>query len=197
MCGDRACQRSAAGAWMRNGATHSIMRFTRRSPATVTATSRTTTDCAICSKAILEGYVYDWRFSKVRKRFHGSSSKGRPGSQFVMFTQNHDQVANALVGKRPVTLTLARPGESCRGGADLRAEYADAVHGPGVRRDHAVHLLHRFSGSGMGESRQRGPQEGVRKISRRGLYRSAIAKKRSTLRSSIGSNWRNRNIRTC
>lgn len=55
-------------------------------------------------KAVLEGYVYDWRFSKFRKRFHGSSSKDRPGSQFVVFTQNHDQVANALAGKRPVTM---------------------------------------------------------------------------------------------
>jgi maltooligosyltrehalose trehalohydrolase len=55
-------------------------------------------------KAIVEGYVYDWRFSKFRKRFHGSSSKDRPGKQFVVFTQNHDQVANALAGKRPVTM---------------------------------------------------------------------------------------------
>jgi maltooligosyltrehalose trehalohydrolase len=56
-------------------------------------------------KAIVEGYVYDWRFSTFRKRFHGSSSKDRPGEQFVVFTQNHDQVANALAGKRPLTLT--------------------------------------------------------------------------------------------
>jgi maltooligosyltrehalose trehalohydrolase len=56
-------------------------------------------------KALLEGFVYDWRFSKARKCFHGSSSKDRPGSQFVVFTQNHDQVANALAGKRPITLT--------------------------------------------------------------------------------------------
>ena len=56
-------------------------------------------------KAIREGYVYDWRFSKFRKRFHGSSSKNRPGRQFVVFSQNHDQVANALAGKRPITLT--------------------------------------------------------------------------------------------
>jgi maltooligosyltrehalose trehalohydrolase len=55
-------------------------------------------------KAIVEGYVYDWRFSKVRKRFHGSSSKDRPGDQFVVFTQNHDQVANALAGKRPSSM---------------------------------------------------------------------------------------------
>jgi len=52
-------------------------------------------------KAMVEGYVYDWRFSKFRKRFHGSSSKERAGHQFVVFTQNHDQVANALAGKRP------------------------------------------------------------------------------------------------
>ena len=56
-------------------------------------------------KAMTDGYVYDWRFSKFRKRFHGSSSKERPGEQFVVFTQNHDQVANALAGKRPITLT--------------------------------------------------------------------------------------------
>jgi len=56
-------------------------------------------------KALLEGYVYDWRFSKFRQRFHGSSSKDRPGSQFVISIQNHDQVANALAGKRPVTMT--------------------------------------------------------------------------------------------
>jgi maltooligosyltrehalose trehalohydrolase len=56
-------------------------------------------------KAIVEGYVYDWRCSKFRKRFHGSSSKDRPGSQFVVFTQNHDQVANALAGKRPGTMS--------------------------------------------------------------------------------------------
>jgi maltooligosyltrehalose trehalohydrolase len=57
------------------------------------------------AKALREGFVYDWRFSKFRKRFHGSSSKDRPGEQFVISTQNHDQVANALVGKRPIRLT--------------------------------------------------------------------------------------------
>jgi len=56
-------------------------------------------------KAIVDGYVYDWRYSKVRKRFHGSSSKTRPGGQFIVFTQNHDQVANALASKRPITIT--------------------------------------------------------------------------------------------
>jgi maltooligosyltrehalose trehalohydrolase len=55
-------------------------------------------------KAIVEGYVYDWRYSEFRKRWHGSSSADRPGRQFVVFTQNHDQVANARAGKRPALM---------------------------------------------------------------------------------------------
>ena len=58
-------------------------------------------------KAIVEGYVYDWRYSKYRKRLHGSSSADRPGRQFVVFTQNHDQVANARAGKRPASTLSA------------------------------------------------------------------------------------------
>ncbi len=51
-------------------------------------------------KALEEGFVYDGRYSVYRRRRHGSSSAARPGRQFVVFTQNHDQVANALAGKR-------------------------------------------------------------------------------------------------
>lgn len=51
-------------------------------------------------KAICEGFVYDGRYSRYRRRRHGSSSKGRPGRQFVAFIQNHDQIANASQGKR-------------------------------------------------------------------------------------------------
>jgi maltooligosyltrehalose trehalohydrolase len=58
-------------------------------------------------KAIVEGYVYDWRYSEVRKRYHGSSSADRPGRQFVVFTQNHDQIANARAGKRPASTLSA------------------------------------------------------------------------------------------
>lgn len=55
-------------------------------------------------KAIVEGFVYDGRYSLFRKRRHGNSSADRPGQQFVVFTQNHDQVANALGGKRPAQM---------------------------------------------------------------------------------------------
>jgi maltooligosyltrehalose trehalohydrolase len=52
------------------------------------------------SKALRDGFVYDGRYSIYRRRRHGNSSAARPGRQFVVFTQNHDQVANAAAGQR-------------------------------------------------------------------------------------------------
>jgi maltooligosyltrehalose trehalohydrolase len=56
------------------------------------------------SKSIRDGFVFDWKYSRYRKRFYGSSSKDRPGEQFVGFIQNHDQIANTSQGKRLATL---------------------------------------------------------------------------------------------
>ena len=52
------------------------------------------------SKALTDGFVYDGRRSIYRQRRHGASSKSNPGQQFVVFNQNHDQIANADAGKR-------------------------------------------------------------------------------------------------
>jgi maltooligosyltrehalose trehalohydrolase len=51
-------------------------------------------------KSLAEGFVYDGRRSGFRRRRHGSSSKDQPGERFVVFTQNHDQIANAQGGRR-------------------------------------------------------------------------------------------------
>ncbi len=51
-------------------------------------------------KALLEGFVYDGRYSQYRERRHGISSAANPGRQFVIFNQNHDQIANAEAGTR-------------------------------------------------------------------------------------------------
>ena len=56
------------------------------------------------AKSIAQGFVYDGQHSAFRKRRHGSSSAARPGRQFVIFTQNHDQVANGSGGERSSTL---------------------------------------------------------------------------------------------
>lgn len=55
-------------------------------------------------KALREGFVYSWQYSAYRKRHHGSSSKDRPAHQFVVFSQNHDQVGNRMLGERLSTL---------------------------------------------------------------------------------------------
>lgn len=51
-------------------------------------------------KAYQEGYVYTGEYSPCRKKRHGSSPKDRPTSQFVVFSQNHDQVGNRKCGDR-------------------------------------------------------------------------------------------------
>jgi maltooligosyltrehalose trehalohydrolase len=51
-------------------------------------------------KALREGFVYSWQYSPYRKRRQGSSSKGIPGRQFVVYSQNHDQVGNRMLGER-------------------------------------------------------------------------------------------------
>ena len=51
-------------------------------------------------KAMLEGFVYDGRFSSFRGRKHGESSVSLPGKKFVICLQNHDQVGNRPDGLR-------------------------------------------------------------------------------------------------
>jgi maltooligosyltrehalose trehalohydrolase len=52
------------------------------------------------AKSIRDGFVFDGKYSRHRRRHHGSSSQDRPGEQFVGFIQNHDQIANTSRGKR-------------------------------------------------------------------------------------------------
>jgi maltooligosyltrehalose trehalohydrolase len=51
-------------------------------------------------KALTDGFVYDGRRSIYRQRRHGASSRSNAGRQFVVFNQNHDQIANADAGRR-------------------------------------------------------------------------------------------------
>lgn len=51
-------------------------------------------------KTMNQAYVYDGIFSPHRKKVFGSKTTGQPGSKFVVFAQNHDQVGNRMLGKR-------------------------------------------------------------------------------------------------
>ncbi len=56
------------------------------------------------AKAFLEGYIYSGQFSEFRQRRHGNSSREIPADKFVVFSQNHDQVGNRMLGERLSTL---------------------------------------------------------------------------------------------
>lgn len=56
-------------------------------------------------KSLKEGFVYSWSYSRYRKRRHGSSSSDIPAGKFLVFSQNHDQVGNRMLGERLSMLT--------------------------------------------------------------------------------------------
>jgi maltooligosyltrehalose trehalohydrolase len=51
------------------------------------------------SKAYKEAYVYDGQFSHHRKKIFGIKTENE-GKQFIVFSQNHDQVGNRMLGER-------------------------------------------------------------------------------------------------
>lgn len=55
-------------------------------------------------KSLKEGSVYSGEYSEFRKRDHGNSSKDIPASRIVVFSQNHDQIGNRMLGERLSTL---------------------------------------------------------------------------------------------
>ncbi len=60
------------------------------------------------AKAYQSAYVFDGNFSSHRKKFFGSSADGIAGECFIVFSQNHDQVGNRMLGERSTALFDAR-----------------------------------------------------------------------------------------
>lgn len=52
------------------------------------------------AKSYKDVYVYDGVYSRHRKKIFGSKLGNHPGKQFVVFSQNHDQVGNRMAGER-------------------------------------------------------------------------------------------------
>lgn len=52
------------------------------------------------AKAYQDAYVYDGLYSEERKKTFGKKAFENPGNQFVVFSQNHDQVGNRMLGER-------------------------------------------------------------------------------------------------
>ena len=52
------------------------------------------------AKSFSEAYVYNGIYSPHRKKIFGGKATSNAGSQFVVFSQNHDQVGNRMLGER-------------------------------------------------------------------------------------------------
>ena len=57
------------------------------------------------AQAYRDGFVYAGQFSEFRQRPHGRAHEEIPGTQFVVFDANHDQVGNRMLGERLSSLT--------------------------------------------------------------------------------------------
>jgi maltooligosyltrehalose trehalohydrolase len=55
-------------------------------------------------KSLREGFILSGQHSTYRNRRHGTSSRDIPPRKFVVFSQNHDQVGNRMLGDRLSTL---------------------------------------------------------------------------------------------
>ncbi|TSJ41032.1 malto-oligosyltrehalose trehalohydrolase [Mucilaginibacter corticis] len=56
------------------------------------------------AKSYRDAYVYDGVYSAQRQKTFGTKADHRPGGQFVVFSQNHDQVGNRMLGERSTEL---------------------------------------------------------------------------------------------
>jgi maltooligosyltrehalose trehalohydrolase len=52
------------------------------------------------AKAYNDAYVYDGQYSPHREKKFGAKASANEGKQFVVFSQNHDQVGNRMLGER-------------------------------------------------------------------------------------------------
>ncbi len=52
------------------------------------------------ARCLKERFVYSGQYSSYRKRKHGNRAWDLPGSRFVVFSQNHDQVGNRVLSER-------------------------------------------------------------------------------------------------
>jgi maltooligosyltrehalose trehalohydrolase len=91
------------------------------------------------ARAYRDGFVYAGQYNAYRRRRHGTSSHAQPPQQFVVYSQNHDQVGNRPVGDR-LSHLVGLPGLKLAAGVVLLSpnlpllfmgeEYGETAHFP-------------------------------------------------------------------
>ena len=74
------------------------------------------------ARALTHAFVYDGDRSRFRRRRHGAPAGDLPGRRFVVYSQNHDQVGNRMLGERLAEL-VGLEGAKLAAGTVLVAPY--------------------------------------------------------------------------
>ncbi|WP_345952623.1 malto-oligosyltrehalose trehalohydrolase [Mucilaginibacter sp. PAMB04168] len=74
------------------------------------------------AKSYNDAYVYDGQYSPHRDKHFGIKATDNPGQQFIVFSQNHDQVGNRMLGERSSEL-FSFEMQKLMAGAVLTAPY--------------------------------------------------------------------------
>jgi maltooligosyltrehalose trehalohydrolase len=74
------------------------------------------------AKSYKDAYVYDGQYSPHRNKFFGIRADEAEGRQFIVFSQNHDQVGNRMLGERTSEL-VSFDMQKLLAGAVLAAPY--------------------------------------------------------------------------
>ena len=155
----------------RCGATTFIMPCTRTSLASARGYYQGFGEPEQIARALREGYVFQGQHYPLLECSAGSTSaKDVPLPANVISLQNHDQVGNRAKGERLSALYSTRRTKAGDGAAAIGAAHAAAVYGRGVRRDRALPVLRRLSGSRTAKGGQRRPAQRVQGLR---LQRSA------------------------
>ena len=84
------------------------------------------------AKAMESAFVFDGKYSRFRDRTFGTSSQRFPGSGFLSYIQNHDQVGNRPDGARLSALLDQRNLKLAIALMLLSQSIPFAIHGRGV-----------------------------------------------------------------
>lgn len=74
------------------------------------------------AKSYSDAYVYDGTYMPRRAKIVGTPTTDLPGRQFVVFSQNHDQIGNRMLGERPSQL-VSEAMQRLMAGAVLTSSY--------------------------------------------------------------------------
>jgi len=104
------------------------------------------------SKALGDGFVYTGQYSPFRQSSHGDDTAGIPAERFVVFSQNHDQVGNRMLGER-LSKLVSFDGLKLAAGVVRLSPFVPLLFMARSTARRPVPLLHQPYGPGAGRSR--------------------------------------------